>query len=97
MATAADQYEWHYLPRGRAAHARGGAFGSRHYTARCGTSPALGLGAAEWHGTGTQDEYERAAELPRCRRCTRLIEDDVRKAAEAKVRIEEMRRNRVVA
>lgn len=34
--------------------------------ARCGLEAE---NASMWMGTGTQDEYERAAVLPACRRC----------------------------
>ena len=26
-----------------------------------------------WHGTGTQDEYEKAERLPRCKHCVQVL------------------------
>lgn len=60
-----DHAEWRYLRRGQVVHAL-----SSHALlgegAACGVRPAFLEG---WLGTGLQREYERAAELPRCRRC----------------------------
>lgn len=55
--------EWRYLPRGLVAHALDTA---SEAAAICGASAGHG---DYWLGTGTQDEYERAATLPECRRC----------------------------
>ncbi len=40
--------------------------------ALCGTLP----GREFWYGTGSQDEIDRAAALPRCIRCERRIRKD---------------------
>jgi hypothetical protein len=56
-----------YLPRGKRAHLlRYGDSANGSNAALCGLSPAFG---DTWRGTGTQDEYERAAELPVCVPC----------------------------
>lgn len=39
-------------------------------SALCGRSPWPGL----WHGTGTQDEEERAADLRLCSQCNSIAE-----------------------
>lgn len=65
------EYEWHYVPRGKVTHARKRRSGGLDGTARCGTAPAW-YEPIDWHGTGSQAEYERAAALPKCRRCLRL-------------------------
>ena len=59
-----DHYEWRYMPTGHVKHA---LISGSHRCALCGTEPH-GL---SWHGTGSQTEYERAAGLPRCKRCCR--------------------------
>jgi hypothetical protein len=59
----APMHKWLYLPGGKVAHAFM-ADDDISWIAECGTS-SLGY----WHGTGSQDEYERAAELPRCQKC----------------------------
>lgn len=58
-----------FLSRGRVAHLL-----DESRSPNVGTDEALcgawaGLGQAVWLGTGTQDEHERAAELPLCLRC----------------------------
>lgn len=56
-------FEWLYLPGGKVAH----AFAVEDQTkwiAECGTSSDY-----YWYGTGTQDEYDKAAALPRCQKC----------------------------
>jgi len=49
-------------------HVGDGANG--HGRALCGFSPAWHY---EWHGTGSQAEYERAAELPTCKYCAKQV------------------------
>ena len=44
------------------------------HPALCGTSPRLIDPGAYWRGTGSRGEYERAAELPVCRRCADAVE-----------------------
>lgn len=63
-----DLLEWRYLPTGNRAHAlqRAGDM-----TALCGTAPTWFPGS--WYGTGSQGEYERAAALPRCKRCLKAV------------------------
>lgn len=51
-----------YLKRGHVSHAVRRADGQ--ITAECGVW-TLGW----WYGTGNQDEYEKAAALPECKRC----------------------------
>lgn len=70
-----DAFEWRYLSeRSQAVHGfyRAPQGGS---PARCGVQPVW-FGAGGWRGTGSQDEYERAATLPRCHRCVRLLTAD---------------------
>lgn len=61
-------YEWRYTSRGRVVHA---IRRSSEVIGRCGMGP--GWLSSEWLGTGSQDEYDRAAELPKCKRCVDLI------------------------
>lgn len=56
---------WRYLLTGNCTHAL--RQGDRVAVAECG----VGGWMSEWLGTGGQGEYERAATLPRCRRCVR--------------------------
>lgn len=58
-------WRWRYLITGNVAHAL--SQGDSVAVAQCG----IGGWSSEWLGTGGQGEYERAALLPRCRRCTR--------------------------
>lgn len=60
-----DHAEWRYLHRGQVVHGLSSHVSPRE-DAACGVRPTF---LEDWHGTGTQAEYERAAELPRCRRC----------------------------
>ncbi len=60
--------ERRYLPGGRVAH----AVNPNHGQAVCGTT----ADRDDWRGTGTQDEYERVAALPRCRACLRKMGDN---------------------
>lgn len=52
----------HLLPEGDSANLR--------LRALCGFSPAWHY---DWHGTGSQVEYERAAVLPTCKNCLRFL------------------------
>lgn len=71
--------EWHYLsPRAKCSHARE----DRDRTARCGVGPVW-YGPDGWYGTGSQGEHERAAALPRCKRCEKLIAADERERQRA--------------
>lgn len=48
---------------------------SGNHMALCGTSPGLIAGVGRyWRGTGSQGEYEHAADLPLCVRCTDALE-----------------------
>jgi hypothetical protein len=61
------RFDRFYLPHGQVAHAISNIGPRSLYTsAACRTGPGFG---SFWLGTGTQDEYEKAATLPRCRRC----------------------------
>jgi hypothetical protein len=71
VRTRPEHYEWRYLLGGRRTHA---LISSLDRIALCGRGVGWRDGAEEWRGTGTQDEYERAARLPRCLRCVRTIE-----------------------
>lgn len=65
-----DHLEWRYLHGGEATHALSYSAAA---IGRCGIGPDP-LGAhPDWYGTGNQAEYERAAQLPRCRRCLQLL------------------------
>lgn len=60
--------ERRYLRTGRVAHVLD--VGTHRDTAACG----MGLRQGEdWRGTGSQEEYERASVLPRCRVCVRYV------------------------
>lgn len=72
MTGDSGAFEWHYLEAGTVTHARQRRSGGLDYAARCGTAPVWWKDSSAWHGTGTQDEYERAAALPRCKRCVAL-------------------------
>jgi hypothetical protein len=61
-----------YLSRGKVAHLKGNWIG-RFYAAPCGASPAW-YEPHGWYGTGAQEEIEKAAELPLCKRCVALLE-----------------------
>lgn len=61
--------EWRYLPRGTVKHAL------RYAMARyavCGVGPRW-FDPDDWHGTGSQTEYETVEALPECRRCAALV------------------------
>lgn len=59
-------WHWRYLVTGKVAHALRPPIAG---AAACGVDGW----STEWLGTGSQDEYERAATLPRCLRCLRRI------------------------
>lgn len=65
-------HDWRYLPRGRVTHAL--LTPSAGVVARCGRAA---WSADQWHGTGSQVEYERAGALPRCADCVRALADIV--------------------
>jgi hypothetical protein len=57
---------WRYLARGGVRHMTSlNIFDSSRFSL-CGLAVAL---PSHWRGTGTQDEYERLARLPKCLRC----------------------------
>lgn len=60
--------EWRYTHTGSVVHALTylGSIGALAHVAVCGMSPSW---FNDWLGSGDQDEYERAAQLPPCRRC----------------------------
>lgn len=64
---SAARYAYRYMAGGSVAHALGRASDA---AAVCGMGPWL---SRHWRGTGSQEEYERAAALPLCRRCERLV------------------------
>ncbi len=68
---------WRYLPDGRVTHALGaGIYGHAMFSV-CGVQARPFSKGQDWHGTGNQTEYERAAELPRCRRCSKILAPSV--------------------
>ena len=71
MSATRPPAEWRYLLRGTVVHAAGLWPGAPIVsTAPCGIGPWTASG---WLGSGDQDEYERAAHLPACRRCVRKL------------------------
>ncbi|HYJ33800.1 MAG TPA: hypothetical protein VE326_11325 [Candidatus Binatia bacterium] len=63
-------WHWRYLETGMIAHAlAAGAHGGLNRVAACGMFPRGYW--SEWLGGGSQREYERAATMPKCRRCMR--------------------------
>lgn len=60
-------HEWLYLKNGKVAHALSTFTGTR-FVAECGAGAWR-----TWYGTGSQDEYEQAASLPKCARCVKLV------------------------
>lgn len=66
-------YEWHYLRKGEATHARHRQGAGLDFVARCGAYPDM-LVSSDWYGTGSQDEYENARARPKCKRCLKLID-----------------------
>lgn len=68
-----DEKPWRvYLEKGHVTHLL-----LPHQSPNSDFEPAMcGTGAASWNGwrgTGTQDEWERAAELPLCLNCQRRL------------------------
>lgn len=59
--------EWRYLPTGRVRHALAK---TDHVGAACGLSVWR---AWDWHGTGSQREYETVAGVPECRSCVKAM------------------------
>lgn len=76
-----DEPTWRYLLGGRVLHAlewagaryaicgRGNPLTVQRYVSRLDVRRSLD----NWRGTGNQDEYERAAVLPRCKDCVRML------------------------
>jgi hypothetical protein len=56
-------FEWLYLKNGAVVHALSTFTGTR-FVAECGAGAWR-----TWYGTGSQDEYDKAAELPKCKSC----------------------------
>lgn len=56
-------HEWLYLKDGKVAHAHS-TFTVSRFIAECGAGAW-----ATWYGTGSQDEYDTAAALPKCKSC----------------------------
>lgn len=78
MTTPRSAVTWRYIPGRNVKHALvlepRSVSGHRRY-ALCGASPVWFRPAdEEWHGTGSQVEYETAERLRECRRCARLLE-----------------------
>jgi hypothetical protein len=61
-----------YLRRGRVAHLVA-PWTSGCILALCRTTPRWPETDDAWRGTGSQDEYERAQELPTCLHCERIV------------------------
>lgn len=63
---------WRYLAGGTVRHGLTcGSHGRADFSV-CGLSAHLPGGHDAWRGTGTQQEYERAAALPKCKRCMQI-------------------------
>lgn len=60
-------YEWRYVHGGRVKHSV--CAERKHASAVCGVGPWW---FDNWRGTGSQDEYERVAQLPVCKRCAKI-------------------------
>lgn len=66
-ASYADECTRAYAPRGKMAHLLPGTPQSGKYASTlCLRYPRPG---ASWLGTGSQDEYDKAAALPLCGKC----------------------------
>jgi hypothetical protein len=65
---SAPSIEWRYLPNGRMTHVV--ETPNADVAALCGRRAAL---PENWFGTGSQDEYEQAESLPKCRLCAHLV------------------------
>lgn len=59
-------FEWLYLPLGKVSHAL--PAGEPRFSAECGTYTW-----DFWYGTGNQIEYDKAAALPKCKKCARRV------------------------
>jgi len=62
-----------YLPRGKVAHLRPND-GGRYVVARCGLTPPW-YDPHGWHGTGSQDEIDKAKDMRLCKRCVMAVEE----------------------
>jgi hypothetical protein len=58
---------WRYTYMGERTHF---LVASYDRVARCGVSV---INSSEWFGTGSQEEYDKAASLPKCKKCLRLL------------------------
>jgi hypothetical protein len=72
QAAAMTQRHWRvYLPHGRVAHLlSAGSSPNSYVPALCRIGPAPGT---YWHGTGSQEETERAESLRVCALCARYV------------------------
>lgn len=61
--TLPPAHEWLYIWGGKVVHAHSTFTGTR-FIAECGAGAWR-----TWYGTGSQDEYDKAASLPKCKRC----------------------------
>jgi hypothetical protein len=61
-----ERYMLRYVPKGTRAHLLPN--GMSNSKAVCGLYPWT----TGWWGTGSQEEYDRAANLPLCQRCAQL-------------------------
>jgi hypothetical protein len=67
----ADDVEWRYLPQRATAHCLRHSYDEGlGGPALCGARP---FWSGDWRGTGSQNEYEQAARLPRCKRCVSIL------------------------
>lgn len=67
-AVSVEPTRWRYLPGGKVKHALEYPEAT---AAGCGARPPS-YAAADWRGTGSQNEYEECARRPACRRCVAL-------------------------
>ena len=74
--TSRSDVAWRYIPSGRVKHAlhiRGTLIG-HDSVALCGSAPVWYAGAGgDWHGTGSQVEYEEVDARPECKSCRKLL------------------------
>lgn len=71
-----ENYTRLYTPRGRVRHLAPPYSGPA--TSRGGLCSVVPKWPGEWLGTGSQEEYELAAEMPTCKRCDFLFARSVR-------------------
>lgn len=61
--------EWRYTEHGKLAHLLRESWGIP-LDAECGLEV---WNVHDWRGTGSQDEYDRIEQMPRCQRCLKAV------------------------